>query len=60
MKIDLSYLREMSAGNKTLVIEMIDIFKDQVVEFSTGLDEYVITSYSIHYTKLYECCNPTW
>ncbi len=40
MKIDLSYLREMSAGNKTLVIEMIDIFKDQVVEFSTGLDEY--------------------
>ncbi|MBN2485586.1 MAG: Hpt domain-containing protein [Bacteroidales bacterium] len=33
MKIDLTYLRDMSAGNKALVIEMIEIFKRQVVEF---------------------------
>jgi HPt (histidine-containing phosphotransfer) domain-containing protein len=33
MKTDLTYLRNMSAGNKELVKEMIDIFKSQVSEF---------------------------
>jgi HPt (histidine-containing phosphotransfer) domain-containing protein len=33
MKTDLSYLKNMSAGNKELVLEMIDIFKVQVEEF---------------------------
>ncbi len=36
MKTDLSYLKEMSGGNKELVLEMITIFRDQVAEFSTG------------------------
>ena len=39
MKIDLSYLREMAGGNKELVLEMITIFKHQVVEFSEGMDQ---------------------
>ena len=39
MKIDLSYLKEMSGGNKELVIEMIDIFKEQVDEFTKGMEE---------------------
>jgi HPt (histidine-containing phosphotransfer) domain-containing protein len=38
MKIDLSYLREMAGGNKELVLEMIDIFKEQVVEFGENMD----------------------
>ncbi len=33
MKTDLTYLRNMSAGNKDLVLEMIGIFKSQVTEF---------------------------
>jgi HPt (histidine-containing phosphotransfer) domain-containing protein len=33
MKTDLTYLRNMSAGNKDLVLEMIGIFKQQVIEF---------------------------
>ena len=33
MKTDLTYLKNMSAGNKELVIEMIGIFKQQVEEF---------------------------
>ena len=41
MKTDLTYLRNMSAGNKELVIEMIDIFKEQVAEFCTGMDNYM-------------------
>jgi len=40
MKIDLSYLREMSGGNQALILEMIDIFKDQVKEFSEGLETH--------------------
>jgi HPt (histidine-containing phosphotransfer) domain-containing protein len=39
MKIDLSYLREMSGGNKELILEMISIFKSQVTEFSTDMDK---------------------
>ena len=41
MKIDLTYLREMSAGNKDLVLEMIDIFKTQVEEFSIDMDKHL-------------------
>jgi HPt (histidine-containing phosphotransfer) domain-containing protein len=39
MKIDLSYLREMSGGNKDLVLEMISIFNSQVVEFGQTMDQ---------------------
>jgi HPt (histidine-containing phosphotransfer) domain-containing protein len=30
----------MSAGNPDLILEMINIFKTQVVEFSASMDEY--------------------
>jgi len=39
MKTDLSYLREMSGGNTELVLEMIDIFSNQVVEFASEMDD---------------------
>jgi HPt (histidine-containing phosphotransfer) domain-containing protein len=39
MKTDLSYLREMSGGNKELVLEMISIFKSQVIEFAQEMDK---------------------
>ena len=38
MKIDLSYLREMSGGNKELILEMISIFSTQVKEFSSEME----------------------
>lgn len=38
MKVDLSYLKNMSDGNQQLVLDMIDIFKSQVTEFTTGMD----------------------
>ena len=41
MKINLSYLKEMTGGNQALVQEMIDIFKDQVAEFSHNMEEYL-------------------
>jgi HPt (histidine-containing phosphotransfer) domain-containing protein len=40
MKTDLTYLRNMSGGNKDLILEMIGIFKTQVVEFNEGMDNY--------------------
>lgn len=40
MKIDLTYLRNMSNGNKDLILEMIGIFKSQVIEFKQGMDEH--------------------
>ncbi|MFW6327028.1 MAG: Hpt domain-containing protein [Bacteroidota bacterium] len=39
MKTDLTYLREMSAGNKELVREMIEIFITQVNDFYAQMDE---------------------
>lgn len=42
MKTDLTYLREMSAGNHELVIEMIDLFKSQIDEFYQLMDETLI------------------
>jgi HPt (histidine-containing phosphotransfer) domain-containing protein len=39
MKIDLSYLREMSGGNKDLILEMITIFKSQAIEFGKEMDQ---------------------
>jgi HPt (histidine-containing phosphotransfer) domain-containing protein len=39
MKTDLSYLREMSGGNKELVLEMITIFREQVAEFTTEMEK---------------------
>lgn len=41
MKTDLSYLREMSGGNKELVLEMITIFREQVSEFSIEMDKHL-------------------
>jgi HPt (histidine-containing phosphotransfer) domain-containing protein len=38
MKTDLTYLKNMSAGNKDLVLEMIGIFKNQVLEFTTDME----------------------
>ena len=32
-KVDLTYIKSISADNKELLIEMIDIFKSQVTEF---------------------------
>jgi HPt (histidine-containing phosphotransfer) domain-containing protein len=43
MKIDLTYLRNMSAGNKDLILEMIGIFRTQVDEFSEGMDKYYLS-----------------
>jgi HPt (histidine-containing phosphotransfer) domain-containing protein len=40
MKIDLTYLKNMSNGNKDLILEMIGIFKTQVDEFTLGMDEH--------------------
>jgi HPt (histidine-containing phosphotransfer) domain-containing protein len=39
MKIDLSYLREMSGGNKELILEMISIFSSQVADFGKEMDQ---------------------
>jgi len=39
MKIDLSYLREMSGGNKELILEMISIFNSQANEFGNEMDQ---------------------
>ena len=52
MKTDLTYLREMSAGNKELVLEMIDIFKTQVVEFKVDMKKYFETEEWISLGKL--------
>lgn len=41
MKTDLSYLREMSGGNKELILEMVGIFKEQVVEFADEMDKHL-------------------
>ncbi len=41
MKVDLTYLKNMSAGNKDLVLEMIGIFKSQVEEFATDMDKHL-------------------
>jgi HPt (histidine-containing phosphotransfer) domain-containing protein len=41
MKTDLSYLKEMSGGNTDLVLEMINIFREQVAEFSRDMDLYL-------------------
>ena len=39
MKTDLTYLKNMSAGNKELVLEMIGIFKQQAKEFVIEMNE---------------------
>jgi len=41
MKTDLTYLREMSGGNKDLVREMITIFNAQVEEFSRDMENHL-------------------
>ncbi len=38
--IDLSYLNSIADGNKEIINELIDIFIEQVPEFTQGLDEY--------------------
>lgn len=39
MVIDLTYLRNMVAGNKELMLEMIEIFESQSKEFSLEMDK---------------------
>ena len=39
MKTNLSYLQTMSGGDKKLILEMIDIFIDQVKEIEQGMKE---------------------
>lgn len=41
MKVDLTYLKNMSAGNKELVLEMIGIFKSQVSEFAIDMEKHL-------------------
>ena len=41
MKTDLTYLKEMSGGNKDLIREMITIFNAQVGEFSRDMDSHL-------------------
>jgi len=41
MKTDLTYLREMSGGNKDLIKEMISIFNTQVGEFARDMDNHL-------------------
>lgn len=41
MKVDLSYLREMSGGDHNLILEMIGIFRDQVKEFSAEMEKHL-------------------
>ncbi|MFO7657998.1 MAG: Hpt domain-containing protein [Bacteroidales bacterium] len=41
MKTDLSYLNEMSGGNQVLILEMIGIFKNQVVEFVNDMEQHL-------------------
>lgn len=41
MKVDLSYLREMSGGNKELILDMISIFKEQVIEFADEMEKHL-------------------
>jgi HPt (histidine-containing phosphotransfer) domain-containing protein len=41
MKVNLSYLREWSGGDREKVKEMIDIFKNQVEEFMRDMDEFL-------------------
>jgi HPt (histidine-containing phosphotransfer) domain-containing protein len=41
MKTDLSYLNEMSGGNKELIQEMISIFMSQVDEFAKDMETYL-------------------
>ncbi len=43
MKIDLSYLREMSGSNKELILEMISIFTSQVKDFANEMDNLLQT-----------------
>ena len=39
MKVNLSYLEEWSGGDREKIKEMIDIFKEQVEEFSRDMDD---------------------
>ena len=38
-KINLTYLNEMSDGNNDLIIEMIEIYNNQIPEFITYMEE---------------------
>jgi len=39
---DLTYLESMSMGSQEMINEMIDIFIDQIPEFTEGLKEYLM------------------
>ena len=37
MNLDLSYLRDMAEGDEGLILEMIGIFEEQSLDYSTGM-----------------------
>jgi len=52
MITNLSYLREMSAGNKELALEMINIFEIQIKEFAEGMENLLARKEYIQLGKL--------
>jgi len=41
LKIDLTYLRNISAGDNNLIKEMLEVFIEQVPEFTKNLEEAI-------------------
>ena len=51
--LDISHKTEAQAAAKAAVAEPLEVFR----KFFIGDQQFVITSYSIHYTKLYDASN---
>lgn len=43
MIVDLTYLQQATDGNKELISQLVDLFKEQVVEFTTEMEESLKT-----------------
>ncbi|MCF8391433.1 MAG: Hpt domain-containing protein [Bacteroidales bacterium] len=41
MRTNLDYLRTMSGDSKELIVELIEIFKEQVIEFSANMQDFL-------------------
>jgi len=50
--VDLSYLKEISLGNKDFIIEMIKIFENQVKEFQNLMEKYLKEKDYINFSKI--------